>query len=311
MRVLLWRVHGGYTDALAQGGHDYLFLSENETPSVRGAGSGQVTPAELAAAPPDVVLVQRLEEIALSRDRLGLDLGRDISAIFLEHNTPKADVPQTRHPLAGAPGWLIVHVTHVNALLWDCGSTPTVVVEHGIGDPGLRYTGELARQAFVVNEPVRRWRVTGSDLLPRFDAAGVDAFGIDADLLPAALGAGGSHVRFAGNVAPEELYAAMAQRRVYLHLNRWTSLGLSLLQAMHLGMPVVVLGATEAWRAVPPEAGVISSDVEELVRGARRLLADPSEAAERGQAGRAAALARYGLPRFLADWDEVFASAVG
>jgi hypothetical protein len=32
---------------------------------------------------------------------------------------------------------------------------------------------------------------------------------------------------------------------------------------------------------------------------------DPDEAAERGRAARAAALERYGLARFLSDWDEV------
>lgn len=297
MRVLLWRVHGGYTDALVQGGHDYLFP---------GGEQDSTGPDALAAAPPDVVVVQRLEEIGWCRDRLGLDLGQAVPAVFLEHNTPKSNVPQTRHPLADTPGWLIVHVTHSNALLWDCGATSTAVVEHGIADPGLRYTGELARQAFVVNEPVRRWRVTGTDLLPRFDAAGVDAYGIAADLLPAALGPGGAHVRYGGDLPPEQLFDAMARRRVYLHLNRWTSLGLSLLQAMHLGMPVVVLGTTEAWRAVPPAAGVISADVEELVRTARRLLADPTEAAERGLAAREAVLAPYALTRFLTDWDAVF-----
>jgi glycosyltransferase involved in cell wall biosynthesis len=153
----------------------------------------------------------------------------------------------------------------------------------------------------AVNTSARRWRVTGADLLPRFAPGPVDAFGIDADRLPGALGEAGRHVRFAGNVAPEELYAALARRRVYLHLNRWTSLGLSLLQAMHLGMPVVVLGTTEAWRAVPPGAGVISSNVADLVRTARRLLANPAEAAERGLAARAAVVERYG--------DEVFAGA--
>jgi hypothetical protein len=37
------------------------------------------------------------------------------------------------------------------------------VIEHGVADPGLRYTGRMPRLAFVVNEPVRRWRVTGTD----------------------------------------------------------------------------------------------------------------------------------------------------
>jgi glycosyltransferase involved in cell wall biosynthesis len=80
-------------------------------------------------------------------------------------------------------------------------------------------------------------------------------------------------------------------------------LGLSLLEAMHLGMPVVALGTTEVHEAVPPTAGVVSTSVDALVAALARLVADPDEARERGQAARAAALARYGLARFLADWD--------
>jgi glycosyltransferase involved in cell wall biosynthesis len=101
----------------------------------------------------------------------------------------------------------------------------------------------------------------------------------------------------------------MAERRVYLHVNRWTSLGLSLIQAMLLGMPVVVLDATEASRAVPATAGVRSSDVTELVTATRALLADPAEAQHRGLIARRAALDRYGLPRFLHDWDLAFKEA--
>jgi glycosyltransferase involved in cell wall biosynthesis len=95
----------------------------------------------------------------------------------------------------------------------------------------------------------------------------------------------------------------MARRRLYLHPVRWTSLGLSLLEAMHLGMPVVALATTEVVEAVPPEAGVISTQVEVLADAARRLVADPEQARLMGKAARAAATARYGLDRFLADWD--------
>jgi glycosyltransferase involved in cell wall biosynthesis len=97
----------------------------------------------------------------------------------------------------------------------------------------------------------------------------------------------------------------MARRRVYLHPIRWTSLGLSLLEAMHLGMPVVALGTTEVHEAVPAEAGVVSTRLDVLADAVRRLVNDPDEAAERGRAARAAALERYGLARFLSDWDEV------
>jgi glycosyltransferase involved in cell wall biosynthesis len=94
---------------------------------------------------------------------------------------------------------------------------------------------------------------------------------------------------------------------VYLHPIRWTSLGLSLLEAMHVGMPVVALATTEVGEAVPPEAGVISTDVDRLVDALRSFVADPDEARDRGVAARRAVLARYGLQRFLADWNRVIA----
>ena len=317
MRILMWDVHGGYTDSLVAGTHDYLFLRRDESGRGGLARYGsfapsnvcEVTAEELHDQPPDLVLLQRLEEIELCAAHLGRRPGHDLAAIFLEHNTPKADVPLTRHPLADEPSLLVVHVTHFNQLLWDSGRTRTRVIEHGVADPGLRYTGRLTRLAFVVNEPVRRWRVTGTDLLTNFADFDVDAYGIDADLLPDALGQAPQRVSFAGNLKPNQLYDAMAERRVYLHLNRWTSLGLSLIQAMLLGMPVVVLDVTEASRAVPDAAGARSCDITELVTAARRLLADPSEAQHRGLIARHAALERYGLPRFLHDWDLAFKEA--
>jgi hypothetical protein len=315
VRILLSDVHGGYTDALIAGRHDYAFL-----PAVDGRGglsrlgaaaperAREVDPAELRDDPPDVVLLQRPDDAATVAERTGLRVGVDVPAVFLEHNTPKESVPNTRHPLADGD-IPVVHVTHLNALLWDCGRTPTTVVEHGLADPGLRYEGAVDHLAFVVNEPVRRWRVTGTDLLPRFAPLGVDAFGIDADLLPAALD-GQPGVAFAGNLKPPQLRDALVRRRAYLHVNRWTSLGLSLIEAMLLGLPVVVLDTTAAARTVPPGAGAISADPDELVAAARRLLADPDEARACGRVAREAALARHGLARFHADWDRVLAEAV-
>ena len=315
MRILMWDVHGGYTDSLLAGDHEYVFLPPDESGRgglARYAGSPpasarEVSAEELRDEPPDLVLLQRLEEIELCRDQISRTPGVALPAIFLEHNTPKADVPNTRHPLAETPGITIVHVTHFNQLFWDCGGAPTRVIEHGVADPGLRYTGELGRLAYVVNEPVRRWRVAGTDLVRRFTGFDIDAYGIDGHLLPAALRPTEARVRFAGNLSPADLAAELVRRRVYLHLNRWTSLGLSLITAMMLGMPVVVLEATEAARAVPPDAGARSTDIAELVAAARLLLSDRDEAARRGRNARRAARERYGLNRFLADWDAAFA----
>jgi len=90
-------------------------------------------------------------------------------------------IAEMRHPVADRPELTLVHVTHFNHLFWDGGTTPTEVIEHGVVDPGYRYTGELARAAVAINEPVRRGRVTGTDLLGRFGRASpIDLFGIGA-----------------------------------------------------------------------------------------------------------------------------------
>jgi glycosyltransferase involved in cell wall biosynthesis len=200
-----------------------------------------------------------------------------------------------RHPVADREDLVLVHVTHFNDLFWDAGTTPTTVIEHGVVDPGYRYTGELPEAAVAINEPARRGRVTGTDLLPRLNGTvPLRLFGIGAGQL------GGIE-----NLPQAALHEEMARRRVYLHPIRWTSLGLSLIEAMHLGMPIVALGTTEVAEAVPHTAGVVSTDVEVLRHGLRALIEDPLEARRRGLAARATAVARFNLERFLIHWDRL------
>jgi glycosyltransferase involved in cell wall biosynthesis len=242
--------------------------------------------------------VQRPKELdGLAEEWLGgRKPGRDIPAVYLEHNAPQGRINEMRHPAANRPDLTLVHVTYFNDLFWDAGTTPTRVVEHGIVDPGYRYTGELPRSAVVINEAERRRRVTGTDLLARFDAAlPIDLFGMKSEAL------GGE------DLPQAKLHREMARRRVYLHPIRWTSLGLSLIEAMQLGMPVVALATTEVPEAIPPEAGVISTNVDVLSDALRRLAADPEEALEMGRAARRVAVARFGLDRFLEDWDHILA----
>jgi glycosyltransferase involved in cell wall biosynthesis len=56
---------------------------------------------------------------------------------------------------------------------------------------------------------------------------------------------------------------------------------------------------------------VVSTQVEVLADAARRLVADPEQARLMGKAARAAATARYGLDRFLADWDDLLEEVRG
>ncbi|HYP48522.1 MAG TPA: glycosyltransferase family 4 protein [Thermoleophilaceae bacterium] len=306
MKVLLWHVHGSWTTALVQGSHEYLLpLVPDRGPEGRGraqtwdwpASAREVTLEDAREAEVDLVLLQRPEELDGLCERWlgGRRPGVDVPAVYVEHNAPQGRITDMRHPAADRPELNLVHVTHFNHLFWDAGSTPARVIEHGVVDPGYRYTGELARAAVVINEARRRGRVTGTDLLPRLNGrVPIDLFGMDAEAL------GGIE-----NPPQHELHGEMARRRVYLHPIRWTSLGLSLIEAMHLGMPVVALATTEAPEAVPPEAGVVSTDVEVLAGAVRRLVADPDEARTMGKAARAAALDRYSLERFLQDWDRL------
>ncbi|WP_285241937.1 glycosyltransferase family 4 protein [Pseudarthrobacter sp. MEB009] len=320
MRILLWHVHGSWTDAFVRGRHEYLL------PVLPGGGpwglgrAGRDWPAsvhevDLATLPAeavDAVVLQRPDEASAVALLLGRVPGVDVPAVYLEHNTPKTGFPFAAHPLADQDRIPLVHVTHFNKLAWDNGRARATVIEHGIPDPGLLYTGELPELAVVVNEPVRRGRVTGTDLLPAFAAvAPLQVFGMETHGLAAAIGVDGSRLRARGDLKTAQLHRELARCRVYIHPMRWTSLGLSLLEAMHLGMPVVALASTEAPRAVRPEAGAVSADLDELVRCARILLADPEEARRRGAAGRAAALERYGLGRFLGRWDGLLAELTG
>lgn len=322
--VLLWHVHGSWTTAFVQGTHRVVLpVVPGRGPLGRGraqtwewpANAVEVPLAALHDEPVDVVIVQRPEdEAAAARWLGGRRPGRDVPMVWLEHNAPQGRINDLRHPAADRDDVLVVHVTHTNALFWDCGSTRTAVIEHGIVDPGLRSIGELPAAAAVVNEAGRRGRVSGTDLLPCFAAAApVDLFGMGATAAVDALravDARSAALHGIDDLPQHRMHDELARRRVYLHPFRWTSLGLALVEAMHLGLPVVALATTEVPDVVPADAGAVSNRIEVLTAALRRFVADPDEARAVGLRARAAATARFGLDRFLADWDRLLDEVV-
>lgn len=326
MRILIWHVHGSWTTSFVQGPHNYVLPV---TPGRGADGRGradtwkwppsarEVSPAQLADEPLDCVVLQRPEEVSLCEQWTGRRPGVDLPALYLEHNAPTGHAVATPHPvitdrrLHGIP---LVHVTHFNAMAWDSGAVTTSVVEHGIPDPGPRYTGEDPSLAVVVNEPVRRWRVAGTDLLLEMTrevpthvyGMGMAALGERA----LADGVTGLVDRLHDDVPQSRMHSLLGTHRAYFHPYRWTSLGLSLIEAMTLGMPVLALATTEAPVAVPTAAGLLSCDFRALRETAIRWMTDPREARDRGAAAREHALSRYGLQRFLDDWDELLKEVV-
>ena len=306
----MWHVHGSYTTSMVQLPHRIVLpVTSERGPFGWGrattwdwpANAVEIDSHDLQGEEIDVVIAQRPDEVHMAQRWLAKVPGRDVPLIYLEHNTPPA--PFARHPLADRDDLLLVHVTHYNQQMWDCGSTPTIVIEHGVIDPGHLWLGDIKRGAVVVNDPVRRGPYVGTDLLPFFGE--LDVFGMNVG------GLHNRHIDTFENLPQRDMHRELARRAVYIHPNRWTSLSLSLIEAMMIGMPIAAFATTEITRAVPHDAGVITTSVSELSDGIQDLINDPGLAALCGLAARRAAIARYNIYRFLDDWNRALQVVTG
>jgi glycosyltransferase involved in cell wall biosynthesis len=174
------------------------------------------------------------------------------------------------------------------------------VVEHGILPlQNARYSGHIERGIVVVNNLPSRGRRVGLDIY-REAAARV----------PLALfGMGSTEVGGAGEVVNDRLPATMAAHRFFFNPIRWTSLGLAIIEAMMVGLPIVGLATTELVTVIRNgENGHVDTRLDALVETMQRLLAEPALAREWGLAAQRTARERFGIERFVGDWLDVFAS---
>jgi Glycosyl transferases group 1 len=308
--VLVWHVHGSWTESLVAGRHRYV-LPVNSARDADGRGlagrnwirAEEISTERLHDQDIDLVILQRPQELELAQQWLGRRPGVDVPAVYVEHNAPRPLPVDSVHPMATRTDIPLIHVTDFNRLMWDNGAAPARVISHGIADPGQLYTGDVAAAASMINEPLRRWRTVGTDLLIELGAhVPIDVWGMDTLELNRRPRQG---VRAKGDVPTCRLMRQVARRRVYLHTARWTSLGISLVEAMYLGMPVVAVASTMAPSVVPAEAGVVSADVTTLAHALEGFVADRAGATLAGKAAREFAIAHFSLDRFLSQWDEV------
>lgn len=305
-------MHGSWTEAFVQGPHRYL-VPRNEAGDTDGRGlcgrnwpnATEIHVRELRNQEVDLVVLQRPGEFELVTELLGRRPGADLPTVYVEHNAPRPHAVDSRHPVGVRGDIPLVHVTDFNRLMWDNGEAETTVITHGIADPGELYTGEIPAAATMINEPVRRRRTVGTDLLAGLAAAvPIDLWGIGSDELntPQHRITG---VTGRGDLPRADVLPAVARRAVYLHTARWTSLGLSLIEAMYCGMPVVCVATTMAPLVVPHDAGVVSADVDTLAAALTDFVTDPAAATRAGKAAREYAMAHFSLDRFLREWDDV------
>lgn len=306
MRVLTWHVHGSYLWYLTHGPHDFFLPVREGRPEGYGGRTSsfpwgdnvhEVTSDDVADLDVDVVLYQSHRNWTLDRYEILSDRQRRGPSVVLEHDPPRQSPTDARHPVDD-PDVLLVHCTAFNDLMWDSGATPTTVVDHGVVVPdGVRWTGEVERGVVVVNGLASRGRRLGADLVAR---AAVE---VPLEIV----GMGAEQAGGRGEVPPGELAAFVARHRFFFHPIRWTSLGLAVLEAMMLGVPVVAVASTELVTVVTNGvSGIVDTRVDRLIGSMHQLLADPERASALGAAGRRVAEDRFGIERFVADWTHVF-----
>lgn len=313
--VLVWQIHGSYLNTLVQAfaGKPYRFYLPTKPGKPEGYGGRgptfpwspetvEVPAEEVRDLDLDLVVYQSEKNIAEDAREILTEEQRALPAIFLEHNTPQGRINEMTHPVDD-PGVLLVHVTHFNDLFWDGRRTPTRVVDHAVVPSGedVGYAGELERGVSLVNDLPRRRRVVGGDVFLRArEEVPLDLFGFDS-----------AEVGGFGDLPQREVHGRMGRYRFYFNPIRYTSLPLSVLEAMDLGLPVVALATTELVTVIKDgENGFIGTDVGYLIGRMRELLADPELARSLGEEGRRTVRKRFGLERFAADWEGAFREAM-
>lgn len=311
LRILTWHVHGNYLWYLSHAGHEiYLPTKDDGTPGYGGRGAtfpfGPLVydlPAETVRhAQFDCILFQHRSNYLRDQHEILSPAQRRLPRVYLEHDPP-LECPFGQKHWFQEPEGILVHVTPFNALMWDSGVTPTRVIEHGVPQrEEVQYTGELPRGLVVVNNLGQRGRRLGPDIfLEARRHVPLDLVGMQTEAW------GGL-----GEVPPMQLAAFEARYRFLFNPIRYTSLGLAVCEAMMLGMPVVGLATTEmATAVVNGVTGFVDTSLERLLPQMQLLLAHPRIALRMGRHARRFARRRFGLERFVHDWQAVFAEVTG
>src|SRR5699024_4304677 len=192
---------------------------------------------------------------------------------------------------------MLVHVTPHNALMWDSPHMQSCVIEHGVVAPSTcLYTGQLARGITAINHLSKRGRRVGADLYEWMAGhAPLDLIGM-----------GSEDLNGLGEIPNMEVSALMARYRFFFSPIRYASLGLSLVEAMMVGMPIVGIAATELPNVITNGVnGWVDSLPKRLIDCMHRLIDEPTLARRWGEAAREEAILRFSIERFIDDWNRL------
>jgi hypothetical protein len=310
LRILTWHIHGSYLYYLTQAQHEFFLPVKPGKPEGYGGRLGHfswgdnvhdIAAEDVRHQNFDCILFQSRRNYLQDQYDILSPAQQQLPRLYLEHDPPREHPTDTQHVVNDSEV-LLVHVTHFNNLMWDSGSTPTCVIEHGVKVPaGVGYTGDLAKGIVVANGLRSRGRRLGADLFDRVrQTVPLDLVGMDAESL------GGL-----GEMPHGQLAQFQSRYRFFFHPVRYTSLGLAVCEAMMVGLPIVGFATTELATVVENGvSGYISTCVDQLIAQMQQLLADPALAQRLSKGARTQAQQRFNLDRFTRDWDAAFDRAM-
>ncbi len=310
LRILTWHIHGSYLYYLVQAPHEFFLpVKEGRPDGYAGRTKSYAWPENVHEVPADEVrnldfdciLFQSRKNYELDQYEILSDEQRALPRLYLEHDPPREHPTDTRHPV-NDPDILLIDVTWFNNLMWDHGETPSRVIQHGVLIPqSAVYTGEIERGPVIVNNLALRGRRLGADIFERVRRdVPLDLVGINAEQF------GGFPSR-----PHRELLEMVGHYRFVFNPIRYTSLGLSICEAMMVGSPIVGLATTEMATTIENGvSGYVDTDVSRLVQHMHRLLADRDEARLLGRGARRKALRRFNIRRFVSEWEDAFAQVI-
>ncbi|MGN6528817.1 MAG: glycosyltransferase family 4 protein [Burkholderiaceae bacterium] len=311
LRILTWHVHGNYLWYLTQVPHEFYLVTDRDRTTHHSGRSGTLPWGDNVHEAPvdrirdmefDVILWQSRAEYENEQTTLLSAAQQRLPMVYLEHDPPLEHPTDQKH-WADDEKVTVVHVTGFNALMWDHRDSPVEVIEHGVRLLfDARYDGRHGKGVTVANNIATRGRRLGADVFVRLR-----------EQVPLTLvGMGSMELGGHGEVANRELPAFISHYRFFLNPIRYTSLGLSVIEAMMVGLPIVGLATTEMSTVIVNGVnGWLETRPEKLVEPMRALIADPELARRWGEAARRTAAERFGIARFVADWDRVLRHAAG
>lgn len=305
IRIFTWHIHGSYLYYLSQGNFE-IFIPVDEKKSEGYIGRGTTFPfgpnvhevpiADVKNLSIDCILFQTRKNYLEDQFNTLSSTQREFPRIYLEHDPPQGHPTDTAHVVAD-PAVLIVHVTHFNKLMWNNNGVPTEVIDHGITESSVQYKGNVQKGIVVINNLSERGRRLGVDIfLEARQHVPLDLIGMNT-----------KEIGGLGEILHPQLPQFLAQYRFFFNPIRYTSLGLAVLEAMMIGMPVVGMATTEMVTVIENNhSGYIDTDLSKLVDKMKLLLQDNHLAKQVGDAGKIIAMDRFNIKRFTRDWENLF-----